>query len=535
MNADVQVETERVFLGWDYLVFALLTCLSLAAIVHFFSYLLFLDGWLTYPLTFSVVTLLVAAVLASAQLRWLMLPLMTRPRPMPASSRWKVGVATTFVPAAEPLEMLEETVQALVAMETPHDTWVLDEGDDPRVKAMCQRLGARHFSRKGVPEYQSESGAFQSRTKHGNYNAWLREIGFDRYEIVAAFDPDHVPERAFLTRVLGYFADRKIGYVQAAQAYYNQEASFIARGAAEETYAYYSSMQMASFALGYPILTGCHNTHRVSALRQVGGFAAHDADDLLLTQLYRAAGWQGVYVPEILARGLTPVDWRGYLMQQRRWARSVLDVKLRIYPRLAAKLPTKTRLISFLHGLNYLQEGLLPFAGLILLAVMLATGTTPALSKLFGAELAVLYGALLLCNFYRQRFYLSRREEWGLPWRAGVLQFAKWPYFVAALTEVILDKRVPYTITPKVKQVSRSMAYLWPQVFIALTLCVAWVVGSAAGHEMHVSVHVWTVVMVAGALVLVCTGLIDFPQPYVGRPRPSSALGSAVEPMTPRR
>jgi hypothetical protein len=47
--------------------------------------------------------------------------------------------------------------------------------------------------------------------------------------------------------------------------------------------------------LGYPIVTGCHNTHRVTALRQVGGFAPHAADDLLMTLHYSVGGWKGVH------------------------------------------------------------------------------------------------------------------------------------------------------------------------------------------------------------------------------------------------
>ena len=194
--------------------------------------------------------------------------------------------------------MLGETVRALVRMDYPHETWVLDECDDPQVKALCMRLGACHFSRKHAPRYQTAAGTFQARSKHGNYNAWLDAIGFQRYEIIAAFDPDHVPVPTFLTEVLGYFNDPEVGYVQVAQVYYNQRASFIARGAAEETYGYYSSVQMAAYALGYPIVTGCHNTHRVIALQHVGGFAPHDADDLLLTLLYRSQHWRGVYVPQ---------------------------------------------------------------------------------------------------------------------------------------------------------------------------------------------------------------------------------------------
>ncbi|MGI8995339.1 MAG: glycosyltransferase family 2 protein, partial [Pyrinomonadaceae bacterium] len=277
------VITEKVFKWWDYPLFILLTGLSSASILYFMWYWFSFKDWLYYPVTFSILTFILIVKLSINQFRWFLLPCMRRPRPVAARSGWKVGVATTYVPGAEPLAMLAETVRALVALDYPHDTWVLDEGDDEQVKALCLRLGADYFSRGNLPHYQNETGLFQSHSKHGNYNAWLSEIGFDRYEIITAFDPDHVPDPTFLSNVLGYFEDPKIGYVQVAQVYYNQKASFIARGAAEETYAYYSATQMASYAMGYPIITGSHNTHRASALKQVGGFASHDADDLLIT------------------------------------------------------------------------------------------------------------------------------------------------------------------------------------------------------------------------------------------------------------
>jgi hypothetical protein len=88
--------------------------------------------------------------------RWLPLPLMRRPPPMPARRGWRVGVATTFV-----------------ALDYPHESLVLDEADQPDVRALCERLGARHFSRKGRAGYAGEDARFAARTKHGNYNAWL--------------------------------------------------------------------------------------------------------------------------------------------------------------------------------------------------------------------------------------------------------------------------------------------------------------------------------------------------------------------------
>ncbi len=514
-EARAVVSSEQVFKGWDYPLFILLTGLSSASILYFMGYWFSFKDWQYYPGTFFVLTFILTVKLSINQFRWFLLLCMRRPRPLAARSGWHVGVATSFVPTAEPLAMLEETVRALVALDYPHDTWVLDEGDDDQVKALCLRLGAHHFSRKNLPHYQQETGLFQSYSKHGNYNAWLHEIGFNRYEIITAFDPDHVPNSAFLSSVLGYFEDPKIGYVQVAQVYYNQKASFIARGAAEETYAFFSATQMASYAMGYPIITGSHNTHRASALKQVGGFAPHDADDLLITLFYRVSGWQGVYVPEILAKGLTPVDWIGYLTQQTRWARSILDIKFRIYPKLARNLPFRERVMSLLHGLSYLQGGVITFVGIILIAFMLATGITPGVvTNQTALNLIALYAILQLCNFYRQRFYLDRRSEWGLHWRAGLLQLAKWPYLLLAIRDVIWDRRVPYTLTHKVRAKSQRYMLLWPHMLVVTVICAAWIMGVVNGRVGHPLLHVLAAITVFGSLLFVLSEHLNFPEPY---------------------
>jgi len=508
------VENESVFRWWDYIFFLVLTALNSTAIIHFAVHWFSLEDWRYNPASVWVVTLLLAYNLSMHQFRWFSLLLMRRPKAMPLREGWKVGVVTTFVPGAESLEMLEETVSALITMEYPHDTWVLDEGDDDRVKALCARLGAQHFSRKHLAQYHTESGVFQSRSKHGNYNAWFHEIGFTHYEIIVAFDPDHVPVPAFLANVLGYFEDSRIGYVQAAQVYYNQNASFIARGAAEETYAYYSVTQMASYPLGFPIVTGCHNAHRTAALKQVGGFAPHDADDLLITLLYRVSHWQGVYVPKILAKGLTPVDWSGYLAQQRRWARSVLDIKFRAYAKLVGRLPFKERILGFLHGLYYLK-GLTTCVAVGLLAFMLSTNTMPQFLSYFTlVQLIIVYAVLQASEFYKQRFFLGGRAEWGLHWRAVVLQLAKWPSLVLALIDVLFNRRHAYSLTPKVKTKANHYMLVRSHLLVVATLLTAWTIGVVSGHDLPPVLHLWAAIMVSVSLVLMWTESWIFPAPY---------------------
>ena len=499
---------------WDYPLYVFLTCLNLCAVVYFAAYWVSLGGWEAYPIKFAFLASIMAVLLLNLEGRWFLLLFMRKPKPISAEPGLKVAVVTTMVPQAESFDMLEETLKALVALDYPHDTWLLDEGDEGEVRELCRRIGVRHFSRRNRPEYQTTSGRFQRQSKHGNYNAWLDHVGFDRYDALTAFDPDHIPEPAFLPKALGYLQDPSVGYVQLPQAYYNQKASFIARGAAEETYAFYSSIQMAGYGLGYPILIGCHNTHRMSALKDIGGFACHDAEDLLMTLQYRSRGWQGVYVPEILARGLAPVDWQAYLIQQRRWARSVLDIKLRIYAHMSGKLPLKTRIASFLHGFNYLYKSFIMFGFTAFAAFTLASGLVPRLvTGSTPSNLVFLAGALQLCEFYRQRFYLDREGEVGVPWRAAILQYAKWPYFVLAFWDVVLRRRIPYALTRKVRAEGRQH-FLWPHAVSLGLIDIAWLYGTLSGRLTSTFLHCFAAVVVAGGLALLLTESFDPPDPF---------------------
>ena len=243
-----------------------------------------------------------------------------------------------------------------------------------RRSSLCGRLGVRHFSRKGRPEYLTEHGQFQRGTKHGNYNAWLSETGFATYDVLAAIDPDHVPASNFLTETLGQLSDPRIAYVQSPQEYYNAPASLIARGCSEESLDFYWISQRAFHRFGSPSVIGAHGVHRMQALQAMGGLAPHIADDLLLTLRYQMSGWRGAYVAKVLARGLAPVDWPTYLKQQRRWATALFDVKFFLYPRLVQGMPLRSRVVGFLQGLTFLQDSAAALCCAMALAAILIAG-----------------------------------------------------------------------------------------------------------------------------------------------------------------
>jgi cellulose synthase/poly-beta-1,6-N-acetylglucosamine synthase-like glycosyltransferase len=387
--------------------------------------------------------------------------------------------------------MIERTLIALVKLDYPHDTWLLDEGDEPELRSLCRRLGVRHASRKLKPRYQRESGQYAAHTKHGNYNTWLEETGFANYDILIAFDPDHVPLPEFTSSVLGYFADPAVAYVQAPQAYYNQRSSLIARGAAEETYGYYSSGQMASFGLGRAIVTGCHCAHRLSALREVGGFPDHLAEDLVLTARYGAAGWKGIYVPQVLATGCAPDTWSAYIHQQLRWTQSLLDIKLRRLPRLG-ELRTGKALLDYLQGFGYLYDAALAGGALLVIGAMLLTGSgQTAIQRFDTPVVAIAFAFLAASEAIRWRFYLKPAQVRGPHWRAAILRLAKWPYTLWSLWVVLKEAPTRYVVTPKMAARSTERL-LWPPhlgIVLFLTLCL--VVGFASHSPLIWDIYVW--------------------------------------------
>ncbi|CAM5227702.1 cellulose synthase (UDP-forming) OS=Streptomyces fumanus OX=67302 GN=GCM10018772_06900 PE=4 SV=1 [Streptomyces fumanus] len=68
------------------------------------------------------------------------------PVPVVPETGTRVAFLTSFVPGKEPLAMVTKTLEAAVRIRHRGvlHVWLLDEGDDPEVKAVCARLGVHH-------------------------------------------------------------------------------------------------------------------------------------------------------------------------------------------------------------------------------------------------------------------------------------------------------------------------------------------------------------------------------------------------------
>ncbi len=417
---------------------------------------------------------------------WVTLLHVERPRWRPPRAGLRIDVVTTAAPG-EPVEMFRTTLAAMVRIRYPHNTTLLDDSGREELRALCRDLGVRYMRRE-----HPGRGA-----KAGNVNHALPHLDG---EFIAIFDPDHVPQPEFLDRVLGYFDDLRVGYVQAAQAYRNQRASLVARGAAEQTYELYGPTMMGLHGLEAPLLFGCHTTFRRAALDGIGGYAVHNAEDLRTCMRVTAAGWRGVYVPEILARGLVPADLATFLRQQFRWSHSVFDLFFRDFWTLAPRWTMLQRAAFFMVGTFYFT-GVAILINLILPVVFLGAGLSAATAESFVLHVAPLVAVNLAIRRFGQRYLLSRDERgWHLV--GMVLLFASCFAHTAGLLAAAARLSIPYFVTAK-RARPGGLRPLRPHIAMAVASVVAVAYSFLAGHPAAGVVQLaalWNAVMMTGAI-----------------------------------
>ncbi|MEX2284488.1 MAG: glycosyltransferase family 2 protein [Gemmatimonadota bacterium] len=397
-------------------------------------------------------------------LGWINLLAIAAPEFVPAPAGLRVAIFTTSSPG-EPLAMFEKTLAACARVRYPHTTYLLDDTRDPRFRAVAERCGAVWLELVGRP------GA-----KAGKINAALRETTED---FILVLDPDHIPFPEMLDRVLGHFQDAKTGFVQVAQAYYNQTQSFAARAAAEQTYTFYGPTQMGLFGHHSAVAIGANCTFRRAALESIGGHGIGLAEDLVTSIRLHAAGWHSIYVPEVVSRGLVPEDLGSFYKQQLKWSRGVYEVLFSEVPHQFGSLNWRQRL-SYLTIGTYYAFGVTTAMYLAIPYVFLWTRVQPAAMNIaefvsHGGPVALLGIAVYL---YSQRWLADRLSEAGTHWRALLLKVACWPVFLSGTVLGILRAEIPYIPTAKEAHRGRVLRLAWPQLtLLALyLLTVAWTI-----------------------------------------------------------
>ena len=223
----------------------------------------------------------------------------------------------------EPPEMVIITLDSLAALDyANYEVLVIDNNTkDPAVwkpvQEYCEKLGKhfRFFHLEPWPGY-----------KAGALNFGLKETD-PRADVVAVIDADYEVRADWLATLTGHFHDPKVAVVQCPQAHREFEHNAFRRMTAWEYDGFFRIGMHHRNERNAIIQHGTMTMVRRTALEGTGGWSEWTiCEDAELGLRLMHAGYDLVYVDELMGKGLTPADFKAYKSQRYRWAFGAMQI-----------------------------------------------------------------------------------------------------------------------------------------------------------------------------------------------------------------
>ena len=335
----------------------------------------------------------------------------------------------------EPLEVLRRTAIGARAIRYPHRTYILDDGKRDEVLQLARELGIGYIRRPG-----------NANAKAGNLN---HAIGVTNAEFILQLDTDHVPLPSIVDRLLGYFTDPRVAFVQSPQDFYNTDSfthviSESSRSMWEENRIFYSLIQPGKDHWNATFFCGSCGMLRRAALEEIGGFSTETIIEDMETSLkLHQRGWESRYHTEALAFGLSPASAASFHVQRLRWAQGSMQMLRKFNPLTIPNL-TPAQRICYLAANMYPLDGLQKAIFYAAPVIFLLTGAVPLQADTFGllwrlgVYLTLSIGAFELVA--RGTGWLFIQERYNM---------AKFATYAMALTGYFARGKLKFNVTPK--------------------------------------------------------------------------------------
>lgn len=243
---------------------------------------------------------------------------------LPAPEGMALPKVSIHIPICnEPPHMVRQTLDALAELDYPdYEVLVIDNNTkDPAlwepVAEHCARLGPkfRFFHLGKWPGF-----------KAGALNFGLRQTADDA-EIVGVIDSDYVVNPDWLRRMVPFFNDPKVGFTQSPQDYRDAKESLFKRMMFWEYAGFFRAGMVTRNERNAIIQHGTMTLVRKAAMVDAGGWAEWCiCEDSELGLKLMRQGWEAVYVPDSMGRGVMPDDFAAYRKQRHRWAYGAVQI-----------------------------------------------------------------------------------------------------------------------------------------------------------------------------------------------------------------
>jgi cellulose synthase/poly-beta-1,6-N-acetylglucosamine synthase-like glycosyltransferase len=269
------------------------------------------------------------------------------PKPKGSFSEAELPVITVQLPLFNEMYVVERLVKAIAEFDYPRDRFqiqVLDDSTDETVK----------LAEATVEKYRQLGFDIEyvHRADRTGFKAGALENGMKtaKGELLAIFDADFVPKPDCLRKLVDYFTDPMVGCAQMRWSHINGDYNLLTRLQTIMLDGHFVVEQTTRNRTGgFFNFNGTAGIWRRKAIAMSGGWQ-HDTltEDTDLSFRAQLMGWKFVYLLDEEAPAEIPVEINAFKAQQRRWAKGVMQVGLKLYPRIwRARLPLRVRLEMF--------------------------------------------------------------------------------------------------------------------------------------------------------------------------------------------
>jgi cellulose synthase/poly-beta-1,6-N-acetylglucosamine synthase-like glycosyltransferase len=445
--------------------------------------------------------------------------------PQPADPDFPPPLVTIQLPIYNEMYVADRLIQAVCRIDYPKELLEIqvldDSADDTRQVAelAVRRAAAQGFDITYI--HRTDRSGF----KAGALDAGLRVA---RGRFVAIFDADFVPPREFLRRAVPYFSDPKVGMVQARWGHINQDYSLLTKVQAILLDAHFVLEHGGRNRSGrFFNFNGTAGIWRREAIEDAGGWQ-HDTltEDLDLSYRAQLAGWQFLFLADLVAPAEVPVEMNAFKSQQHRWAKGSIQTCIKVLPSiLRSHVPLRVKAEAFFHltaNFNYVLMSVLSLLMFPAMVIRYNMGWYEMLLidvPLFAAATLSVSNFYIVCQREIYDDWVSRLKYVPFLMSIGIGLSVN---NTRAVIEALLDKKTEFARTPKygiehesddwVSKKYRQSVALQPLVELALGLYFTATVFYALANQIYGTVP-FLVLFQVGFLYV---GLLSIVQQYAG-------------------
>nr|MDQ5835669.1 glycosyltransferase [Acidobacteriota bacterium] len=269
------------------------------------------------------------------------------PRPESFFAEDELPRVTVQLPLFNEVYVVERLLAAVTAFDYPRERLeiqVLDDSTD-ETRTLAERAVARHRA-------EGFRVSYIHREDRTGFKAGALENGLKSAagELVAIFDADFVPRPDCLRKLVHFFNDPLLACAQMRWSHINGSYNLLTRLQTILLDGHFVVEQtVRNRTGGFFNFNGTAGLWRRRAIELSGGWQ-HDTltEDTDLSFRAQLMGWRFVYLLDEDAPSEVPVEINAFKAQQRRWAKGVTEVALKLYPRiLRSPLPACVKLEMF--------------------------------------------------------------------------------------------------------------------------------------------------------------------------------------------